>query len=52
LKLIAEVTSKDPEFYGFYRSLEAYRKALNKDDTTMVLSPNSEFFRYFGKPTP
>ncbi|MFD1625040.1 protease modulator HflC [Azospirillum griseum] len=52
LKLIAEATSKDPDFYGFYRSLEAYRKALNKDDTTMVLSPNSEFFRYFGKPTP
>ncbi|PWC31098.1 protease modulator HflC [Azospirillum sp. TSO35-2] len=47
LKLIAEATSLDPEFYGFYRSLEAYRKALNGNDTTMVLSPNGEFFRYF-----
>ena len=47
LKLIAEATSQDPGFYGFYRSLEAYRKALNGNDTTMVLSPTGEFFRYF-----
>ncbi|WP_448188873.1 protease modulator HflC [Azospirillum sp. sgz301742] len=47
LKTIADATSSDPQFYGFYRSLEAYRKALNKDDTTLVLSPNGEFFRYF-----
>lgn len=48
IKLIGEATATDPQFYSFYRSLEAYRKALNKDDTTMVLSPSSEFFRYFG----
>ena len=48
LKLIAEATSQDPQFYSFYRTLEAYRKSLNKDDTTMVLSPTGEFFRYFG----
>ncbi|BAI71998.1 membrane protease subunit [Azospirillum sp. B510] len=47
LKLIAEATSQDPAFYGFYRSLEAYRKSLNGNDTTMVLSPTGEFFRYF-----
>ncbi|MBY6263363.1 protease modulator HflC [Azospirillum sp. 412522] len=47
LKLIAEATSQDPGFYGFYRSLEAYRKSLNGNDTTMVLSPTGEFFRYF-----
>ena len=47
LKTIADATSSDPQFYGFYRSLEAYRKALNKDDTTLVLSPTGEFFRYF-----
>ncbi|MCG5239810.1 protease modulator HflC [Azospirillum doebereinerae] len=52
LKLIAEATAQDPEFYGFYRSLEAYRKTLNKDDTTMVLSPTGEFFRYFGTASP
>ncbi len=38
----------DPEFFAFYRSMEAYREALGDDDTTMVLSPNSEFFRFFG----
>lgn len=48
IKLIGEATSVDPQFYSFYRSLEAYRKALNKDDTTLVLSPTGEFFRYFG----
>lgn len=47
LKTIADATSSDPQFYAFYRSLEAYRKALNKDDTTLVLSPTGEFFRYF-----
>ncbi|MCM8733538.1 protease modulator HflC [Azospirillum sp. A1-3] len=52
LKLIAEATSQDPGFYGFYRSLEAYRKSLNGNDTTMVLSPNGEFFRYFSGPGP
>ncbi len=47
-RIAAEAYSKDPEFYGFYRSMQAYRKALQGDDTTMVLSPDSEFFRYFG----
>lgn len=40
----------DPKFYAFYRSLEAYKKALGeKGNTSMVLSPNAEFFNYFGK---
>lgn len=43
-----EVASKDPEFYAFYRSLQAYRQALRSDDTTLVLSPNSTFFEFFG----
>ncbi len=47
-RIAAEAYSKDPDFYGFYRSMQAYRKALQRDDTTMVLSPDSEFFRYFG----
>ena len=38
---------QDPEFFGFYRSMEAYGKALGGEGTTMVLSPDSEFFRYF-----
>ena len=37
---------QDPEFFGFYRSMEAYGASLG-DGTTMVLSPDSEFFRYF-----
>ncbi|PWC40863.1 protease modulator HflC [Azospirillum sp. TSO22-1] len=52
LKTIADATSSDPQFYAFYRSLEAYRKALNKDDTTLVLSPTGEFFRYFNESAP
>jgi membrane protease subunit HflC len=38
---------QDPAFFGFYRSMEAYGEALGGDGTTMVLSPDSEFFRYF-----
>lgn len=48
LGIIAKATTVDPEFYDFYRTLEAYRKSLSAKDTTMVLSPHSEFFRYFG----
>ncbi len=45
-KLLNDAFGKDPEFFGFYRSMEAYGDALGKG-TTMVLSPDSEFFRYF-----
>lgn len=38
---------RDPEFFDFYRSMNAYLEALNGAGTTMVLSPESEFFRYF-----
>ena len=44
--ILNEAFGKDPEFFGFYRSMEAYGNALG-DGTTMVLSPDSEFFRYF-----
>lgn len=43
----AEAYSKDPEFFAFYRSLTAYEEALRDGETTIILSPNSEFFRYF-----
>lgn len=39
----------DPEFYAFYRSLEAYRNALANSETSLVLSPDSEFFEFFAK---
>ena len=40
---------QDAEFYAFYRSLEAYRNSMADGKTVMVLDPNSEFLRYFGK---
>jgi membrane protease subunit HflC len=47
LRIIGEAVGRDPEFYSFYRTLEAYRQSLNRDDTTLVLSPTGDFFRYF-----
>lgn len=47
-RLFAAAYGQDPEFFEFYRSMEAYRNALTGNGTTMVLSPDSEFFRYFG----
>lgn len=47
LKIVAAVTSKDPSFYAFYRSLKAYRSTLANKDTSFVLSPESGFFQYF-----
>ncbi|MCG8270842.1 protease modulator HflC [Aquamicrobium sp. NLF2-7] len=41
---------RDPQFFDFYRSMSAYGTALNGDGTTMVLSPESEFFRFFRDP--
>jgi membrane protease subunit HflC len=40
----------DPDFFSFYRSMQAYETALKTGDTRLVLSPDSEFFRYFGNP--
>lgn len=47
-RLFAAAYGQDAEFFEFYRSMEAYRNALVGTGTTMVLSPESEFFRYFG----
>jgi membrane protease subunit HflC len=47
-RIFNEAASRDPKFYAFYRSLQAYRVALSGDDTTMVLSPDSDFFEFFG----
>jgi modulator of FtsH protease HflC len=49
VKIYADAFGRDPQFFAFYRTMEAYKKALGNGDTTsMVLSPDSEFFRYFG----
>jgi modulator of FtsH protease HflC len=45
--IFAEAFSRDPEFFDFYRSMSAYTQALEQAGTTMVLSPDSEFFRFF-----
>lgn len=46
--IFAQAFGADPEFFEFYRSLNAYRASLTGGSTSMVLSPNSEFFNYFG----
>jgi membrane protease subunit HflC len=45
-RVFAEAYSKDPEFFEFYRSLAAYEESLKGENSTMVLSPDSEFFNY------
>lgn len=47
-RVFAAAFGKDPEFFAFYRAMLAYETALGAERTTMVLSPDSEFFRYFG----
>ncbi len=51
IRIFADAFGRDVQFFAFYRSMEAYREALGADDTTMVLSPDSEFFRFFGDMT-
>lgn len=46
-EIYAKAYGKDPEFYRFHRSLQAYRKSIGGDNDVMVISPDSEFFRYF-----
>jgi modulator of FtsH protease HflC len=46
--VFANAFNKDVEFFEFYRSMQSYREALGEDGTTMLLSPDSEFFSYFG----
>ncbi len=47
--IYADAFGRDPDFYAFYRSLEAYKKTLGGDDTQFVLSPNSDFLRYLNR---
>jgi len=46
----AAAFSQNPEFYSFYRSLEAYRNAIGQDGDVLVLSPDSDFFKYLNQP--
>ena len=47
IRIYADAFGQDPEFFAFYRSMQAYRNAMKSGDTTMVLSPDSDFFKYF-----
>ena len=47
VKVFAEAFSKDEGFFEFYRTMQAYKKSLGKNDTTLVLSPDSDFFKLF-----
>ena len=48
-KIFAEAFNRDPEFFSFYRDMQAYEKALIGGDTSLILSPDGEFFKFFGK---
>ena len=48
IKIYADAFGQDKQFFAFYRSLQAYRDALNGKDTSFVLSPEGNFFRFFG----
>jgi len=47
-KIFATAFGKDPEFFAFYRAMQAYEKALIGGDTSLILSPDSDFFKFFG----
>jgi modulator of FtsH protease HflC len=49
-RIFAEAFGKDPDFFAFYRSMQAYEAGLKQNDTRLLLAPDSEFFRYFGDP--
>jgi modulator of FtsH protease HflC len=49
-RIFAEAYTKDPDFFAFYRSMQAYEAGLRANDTRLVLRPDSDFFKYFGNP--
>jgi membrane protease subunit HflC len=49
--IYASAYGRDPEFFAFYRSLRAYERALKGTNTTLVISPDSEFFNYLKSDT-
>jgi membrane protease subunit HflC len=48
-RIFAQAYGRDPSFAAFYRSMQAYDSALANGDTTLVLNPDDEFFKYFQK---
>ena len=50
--IFANAFGQDPEFFAFYRAMQAYEKALIGGETSLILSPDSEFFKFFGNIKP
>jgi len=50
-KIFADAYNKDPDFFAFYRSMQAYEAGLKSGDTRMLLKPDTNFFRYFNNPS-
>ncbi|MGZ3409945.1 MAG: protease modulator HflC [Xanthobacteraceae bacterium] len=50
-RIFAEAYNKDPDFFSFYRSMQAYEHGLRANDTRLVLKPDSDFFRFFSDPS-
>jgi modulator of FtsH protease HflC len=50
-RIFADAFGRDPDFFSFYRSMQAYENGLHAGDTRMLLTPDSSFFRYFGNPS-
>ena len=48
-KIFAGAFGRDPQFFAFYRAMQSYEKALIGGDTSLILSPDSDFFKFFGK---
>jgi membrane protease subunit HflC len=49
-RIFADAFGRDPDFFAFYRSMQAYEQGIRPSDTRMLLAPDSEFFRYFSNP--
>jgi modulator of FtsH protease HflC len=49
-QIFADAYGQDPDFFTFYRSMQAYERSMQHGDTHLVLRPDSDFFRYFGDP--
>jgi membrane protease subunit HflC len=49
--IFADAYTRDPDFFAFYRSMQAYERSMQKGDTNLVLRPDSDFFRFFVDPS-
>jgi membrane protease subunit HflC len=50
-RIFADAYNRDPDFFAFYRSMQAYEKSMQRGDTRMVLKPDTDFFRFFSNPS-